>query len=97
VVRSRVAVEARQDVARRRPPHPRERRERTPAGDGEQHDAGDAERPRPELPQPQPGGRQEENDHRKRKDERRPRALDHEDALRQRRERPKAPPLVGAD
>ena len=97
VVCSRVAVEARQDVARRRAAHPRERRERNPAGEREQDDAGDAQRPRRELPRPKPGGGQEENHDRERKHERRPRALDRERALRQSRQCAKARPVLGAD
>ena len=97
VVRSCVAVEPREDFARRRAAQARERRKRSPAGECEQHDAGDAERPRRELPRPQPGGGQEENDDREREHERRPCALDRERTLRQSRKRAKTGPVPGAD
>jgi hypothetical protein len=97
MVCSRVAIEPREDVARRRATHARERRQRNPAGDGEQHDAGDPERSRRELPHPKPRCGQKENDDREGKDQRRPHALDHEGAPRQCRERPKTAPLFGAE
>ena len=92
-----VAVEPRKDVARRRAAHPCKRRQRNPAGDCEQRDAGDAEPPRRELPHPEPRGGEEENYDRKREHQRRPHALDRKRALRQGSKRAKTRPMFGAD
>ncbi len=54
VGRSRVAVEARQNVARRRPSQPHERRKGGEGGEREDGDAGDAGHPRRELPHAEP-------------------------------------------
>jgi hypothetical protein len=94
---SRVTVEPREDVARRRTAHTRQRREGNPARDREQHDPGDPQRPRRELPRSKPGGGEKENDDRERKHERRPRALDDEHALRQSRKRGEPAPVCGAE
>ena len=87
VVRSRVAVEPRQNVARRRAAQPRERREGDEPREREQDDAGDAEGARRELPDAEPRGGEKQDDDRDRNDERRPGALDHQRAPRQSRER----------
>ena len=54
VARARVAVEPRQNVARRRPAQPRERRKRDEGGEREHSDAADAGHPRRELPSAEP-------------------------------------------
>ena len=94
---SRITVEPREDVARRRTAHARQRRERNSARDRERDDPGDPQQPRRELPRPKPGGGEKENDDRERKHERRPSPLDDEHALRQSRKRAKPAPVGGTE
>ena len=67
MVRSRVAVEPRQDVARRGAAQTRKRKKGDKPREREDDDAEDAEGPRRELPGAQPRGRKKQDNNRGRK------------------------------
>ena len=86
VRRPRIPIEARRDVARRRPAKSNERRERDQDPEREQDDARNPERARRDEPGAEPGHRQEQDRDEERRHDRRPGALDHQRAARRARQ-----------
>ena len=93
VPRLRVAVEPRQDIARRRAAQSHERRKKYSSAKREHDDAGDADGPWRELPDTRPRGGEKQDRDGKREDKRRPDALEQKDASRRARQR-REPPAV---